>query len=97
MQAKTTRTGISFCTGPWHINGVTTPGVGQIIQSYQRVLEFLGDKMHLFRRAVSTVCQGSKMYQPYRLSERRDQTVPCPRTVRGRQTHAKPIPSAVGW
>jgi hypothetical protein len=53
-----TRTGISFSSPSWHINGV--PGLEQIriIQAYQRVLEFAGNSMHLLHRAND---QGSKM------------------------------------
>ncbi|HTO59942.1 MAG TPA: hypothetical protein VMM15_01680 [Bradyrhizobium sp.] len=43
---------------PWHINGVPGPEQIRIIQSYQRILEFAGNRMHLLRRANG---QGSKM------------------------------------
>ncbi|WP_291700844.1 hypothetical protein [Bradyrhizobium sp.] len=53
-----TRTGISFSSPSWHINGV--PGLEQIriIQVYQRVLEFADNRMQLLRCASE---RGSKM------------------------------------
>jgi hypothetical protein len=53
-----TRTGISFSSPPWHVNGVSRLEQIRIVQVYQRVLEFAENRMQLLHRAND---EGSKM------------------------------------
>jgi hypothetical protein len=88
-----TRTGISFSPRFWHINGVPELVRVRIIQSYQLVLEFVGNKRHLLRRARD---QGSKMRREDHLTFRRELDVGGLITLRRVEVHAKPTLATVG-
>ena len=77
---------------PWHINGVPGPEQIRIIQSYQRILEFAGNRMHLLRCANN---QGSKMRCDDDLNFRPESQIGGLITLCRVEVRAKPAPQAI--
>jgi hypothetical protein len=94
LSGKVTRTEISFSSPSWHINGVPRLEQIRIIQDYQRVLEFAGNRMHLLCRAND---QGSKMRWDDELIFRPEPKIGGLITLCRVEVYAKPALHAIGW